>query len=223
MKRIGESQCSYVLGDEHMEVRCGVVDPSRAQSSKKVVLVDSSSCESSSSSSSEESDEESSDEEGSGDESSSEESSSGDEDDDSSSDEIGDERHREKGEEKGGKQKHGKSGGGSRGGGVEMVSEKRSAVAANSLTPAPRGEKKAMANGGGANINAGAGRPKGTRAARHPGVPAGIPARGPAVLYRCRVLHGDGSTFLVLSCPNVAYIPAVRDHAIVRGARGKDR
>ncbi|CAN0564171.1 unnamed protein product, partial [Ectocarpus sp. 12 AP-2014] len=43
----GESQCSYVLGDEHMEVRCGVVDPARAQSSKTVVTVDSSSCESS--------------------------------------------------------------------------------------------------------------------------------------------------------------------------------
>lgn len=27
---------------------------------------------------------------------------------------------------------------------------------------------------------------------QHQSVPAGIPARGPAVLYRCRVLHGTG-------------------------------
>ncbi|CAM9267280.1 unnamed protein product [Ectocarpus sp. 12 AP-2014] len=204
----GESQCSYVLGDEHMEVRCGVVDPARAQSSTTVVTVDSSSCESSSSSS--------------GEENSSEESSSGDDDDDSSNDECGGEGHGEKGEEQGGKQKHRRSGGGSRGGDDDMVSNKRSAAGTNSLTPAPRGEKKAAANGGGAIANPGAGHPKGARADRHPEIPAGIPARGPAVLYRCRVLHGEGSTFLVLSCPNAAYVPAVRDHAIVRGARGKD-
>ncbi|CAM9952977.1 unnamed protein product, partial [Ectocarpus sp. 8 AP-2014] len=213
----GESQCSYVLGDEHMEVRCGVVDPARSQSSKMVVTVDSSSSESSSSSG-----EESSSEESSSEESSSEESSSGDDDDDSSNDESGGEGHREKGEEQGGKQKHGKSGGGSCGDCDDMVSNKRSAAGADSLTPAPRGEKKAAANGGGAIANPGAGHPKGARADRHPETPAGIPARGPAVLYRCRVLHGEGSTFLVLSCPNVAYVPAVRDHAIVRGARGKD-
>ncbi|CAM9707102.1 unnamed protein product [Ectocarpus fasciculatus] len=221
----GESQCSYVLGDEHMEVRCGLVDPARAQSSKDVVTVDSSSCESSSSSSSSSSGEsssaESSSAESSSEESSSEESSSGDDDDDSASEESGDAGQGGKGEEQGGKQKCGSSGGGSRGdGGDERVP--KSAAATNTLTPAPRGEKRAVANGGGANANPGAGHLKGARAARHPGIPAGIPARGPAVLYRCRVLHGDGSTFLVLSCPNVAYIPAVRDHAIVRGARGKD-
>ncbi|CBJ31015.1 conserved unknown protein [Ectocarpus siliculosus] len=210
----GESQCSYVLGDEHMEVRCGVVDPARSQSSKKVVTVDSSSRESSSSSSS--------DEESSSEESSSEESSSGDDDNDSSNDESGGEGHREKVKEQGGKQKHDRSDGGSRGGGDDIVSNKRRADGADSLTPAPRGENKATANGDGAIANPGAGHPKGARADRHPEIPAGIPARGPAVLYRCRVLHGEGSTFLVLSCPNVAYVPAVRDHAIVRGARGKD-
>lgn len=53
--------------------------------------------------------------------------------------------------------------------------------------------------------------------------PVGVPSRGPAVLYRCRVLHGVGSTFLVLSCPNLLYIPAVKNHAIVSGARGDNR
>lgn len=53
--------------------------------------------------------------------------------------------------------------------------------------------------------------------------PVGVPARGPGVLYRCRVLHGVGSTFLVLSCPNLLYIPAVKNHTIVSGARGDGR
>lgn len=163
----GESQCSYVLGDEHMEVRCGVVDPARVGLAKKAIPVDSSSEDSSSRSSS-----------SGGSNSSSEESSSSDaesSDDSSSSEDDGDE-----GKTLG--QKNGRS---------------------NATAPAPACPAAVTA--------------------RAPAAPAGIPARGPAVLYRCRVLHGTGSTFLVLSCPNVAYVPAVRDHAIVRGARGKDR
>lgn len=54
-------------------------------------------------------------------------------------------------------------------------------------------------------------------------VPVGIPTRGPAVLYRCRVLHGVGSSFLVLSCPNIDYIRAVLKHSIVQSARREDR
>lgn len=53
--------------------------------------------------------------------------------------------------------------------------------------------------------------------------PEGVPTRGPAVLYWCRVLHGVGSSFLVLSCPNVAYVRAVLNHSIVQGARQADR
>ena len=59
--------------------------------------------------------------------------------------------------------------------------------------------------------------------ARQLAVPAGIPARGPAVLYRCRVLHDEGSTFLVISCPNIGYVSAVMNHEIVKGARRDDR
>eukprot|EP00903_Cladosiphon_okamuranus_P017423 g16047.t1 len=149
----GESQCSYVLGDEHMEVRCGVVDPARRGPAEEVRSVDSSSSGESSGDSSSSSSSSSSEEEGSG---SDEESS----DDSGSSDDGSDE-----------------------------------------------GETSARV----VNLTA-----------RTAAVPAGVPARGPAVLYRCRVLYGAGSTFLVLSCPNVSYVPAVRDHAIVRGARGKD-
>eukprot|EP00752_Nemacystus_decipiens_P002879 g2679.t1 len=152
----GESQCSYVLGDEHMEVRCGVVDPARGGPVEKAISVDSHSSEDSSSSSSSSS--------------SSEESSGSDEESNGtgSSEEIS--------------------------GSDEESDGTGSSEDSSDEEEAPRASL----------------------------VPAGIPARGPAVLYRCRVLYGEGTTFLVLSCPNVSYIPAVRAHAIVREARGKD-
>lgn len=130
-----------------MEVRCGLVDPSRVGSSKKTISVDTSS----------------SSEDSSGSEERSCSEGSGSSDEEESSDGSSSSSSREDGDEQKGK------------------------------------------------------------AARDPAVPAGIPARGPAVLYRCKVFHGAGSTFLVLSCPNVAYVAAVRNHAIVRGARGNER
>ena len=142
-----------MLGDEHMEVRCGVVDPARRGSAKSAISVDSSSSEDSSSSASSSSS--------------------------SSSEESG-------------------------GSNVESSDGSGSSDDGSDEEQAPR-QRNEMSN------------------ASAPLVPAGVPARGAAVLYRCRVLYGEGSTFLVLSCPNVAYVPAVRDHAIVRGARGKDR
>lgn len=164
----GESQCSYVLGDEHMEVRCGVVDPARVGLAKKAISVDSSSSEEDSSSSSG---------------SSSSEESSGSDDEKSSGDSGSGEDDRDE---------------------ITAAGQKKKGRSDTGAPPPARPSSDVAA-------------------ARPTAAPAGIPARGPAVLYRCRVLHGAGSTFLVLSCPNVAYVPAVRDHAIVRGARGKDR
>lgn len=185
----GESQCSYVLGDEHMEVRCGLVDPARSDLSKTAISVESSSSSVDSSSS-----EESSSSEGSG--------SSDDESSESSSSNSGEDT----------KQGAGTS---ARNGRGITVAEKRSAPDRKNIGSIPL--RAVVGPQGEASII-----PKGV-AARNTAIPVGIPARGPAVLYRCKVLHGLGSTFLVLSCPNVAYVAAVRDHSIVTGARGKER
>lgn len=51
----------------------------------------------------------------------------------------------------------------------------------------------------------------------------GIPAHGPIVVYHCRIPYGGGSTFLVLSCPNIGYVQAVLNHSMVQNARRDKR
>lgn len=191
-----------MLGDEHMEVRCGVVDPSRAGLSKEVISVDSSSSDGSGSSE---------------DSSSNQDSSSSDDGSDGSGSEGGDV----------GGERRGKGSGSSGSSGSSEGNEEvrgRTSARQKVASPIPAGGVKTSMPGrkkGTSTSRQGEHRTNATL--RHTAVPVGIPARGPAVLYRCKMLHGDGATFLVLSCPNVAYISAVRNHAIVRGARGKDR
>lgn len=275
----GELQCSYVLGDEHLEVRCGVVDPSRRGASI-AVEIDSSSDDSdgsddSSSSSEDDSDASSDDSTGS-----------------SSNEDEGESSSSRKSSSSGGGRKRSAQDGAHKEGGEENASAAREGPDPIILEPIPTGTDCRL------DVDKGTGfvTPKGdtksapsrvdvdltdttpkkrqtqkspvdltgttcsekrqnaiptTRSgtkptqppvkrqgksgtgseadqsedvtARQPAVPAGIPARGPVVLYRCRVLHDEGSIFLVISCPNIGYVSAVRNHAIVKGARRDNR
>lgn len=278
----GESQCSYVLGDEHLEVRCGVVDPARRGASI-AVAVDSSSDDSDSSEDSEDS---SSSSEDSSDASSDDSagSSSSEEDEEESGSSIStssdggkktspqDGAHKEAGEENTPAAREGPdaiipesipAGTDCRldvDNGTDCVTPKGDTKSAQNrvdvdltdttpktnqtqkppvdLTGTACSEKQLNATPTAPNrakpvqppvkrdrktgTGSEAGRSEDV-AARQPAVPAGIPARGPAVLYRCRVLHDEGSTFLVISCPNIGYVSAVRNHAIVKGARRDNR
>lgn len=274
----GESQCSYVLGDEHLEVRCGVVDPSRRGASI-ALEVDSSSDDSDGSDDSSSSSEDSSDV--SSDDSTG--SSSSEEDDESSSSKSSssgggrkrsaqDGTHKETGEENAPAAREGPgpiilepipAGTDYRldvDRGAGCVTPKRDTKSApnridvdlTDTTPKKSQTQTSPVNLAGTSCsekrqNATTATPSGTKpmqtpvkrqgntsigseadrsedvTARQPAVPAGIPARGPVVIYRCRVLHDEGSIFLVISCPNTGYVSAVRNHAIVKGARRDNR
>ena len=274
----GESQCSYVLGDEHLEVRCGVVDPARRGASIAVPIdLSSDDSDDSDDSSSEDNSEDSSDDSSDG---STGSGSSEDEGENSNSSKSnsngggGKERSAEDGSrEEAGKEnvlagreepnpvllesipagtvgrldvdkgagcitpeattkrfdidltdtppKKGKRKNSSEDLSNAACSEKRP-NATPTVTSGPKPIEPPTRRGGEPSTGPEAGGPDGA-VARESAVPAGIPARGPAVLYCCKVLHDEGSTFLVISCPNIDYVSAVGNHAIIRGARRDKR
>ena len=183
-----------------MEVRCGVVDPTRLRPSDgrgtESSDSDSSESEESSSSSSSGSD----DSDGTSDDSdgSSDDSDGSSDDSDGSSDDSGD-----------------SSSNGSHGG-VEGDSVSVESVEIIELDE--HGEQGEPADISKTDVPS-----QIPAASRDPAVPVGVPSKEPIVFFRCRVLHGDGPVFLVLSCPNISYVAAVKNHAIISGARDDNR
>ncbi|CAM9740640.1 unnamed protein product, partial [Choristocarpus tenellus] len=205
----GEAQCSFALGDEHMHVHCGVVDPARlmvdlgrAMASNTVDCCGSSSSSNNGSSSS------SSDNDGTS--SSDDEISSNEESDSPCEDQTGkvcagvghgvgttEDDHAEK-----------RFKGSTEDGVSVQATIPNERVEASDRTVRPSAQFEAsqpMADAVDLNSNKGDGE-----------INVGVPYRGPVVLYRCQVKHGAGASFLVLCCPNVSYIKAVKDHSLTR-------